>query len=69
MPNKNPFDEEEPEQVEETTNKIFFVAILRNEETLVKYCQLLGNYDAILAQIIPKIEKKNAIKMTLNYEQ
>lgn len=69
MPNRNPFDEEEPEQVEETTNKIFFVAILRNDETLVKYCQLLGNYDAILTQIIPKIEKKNGIKMTLNYEQ
>jgi hypothetical protein len=67
---KNPFDEEEEEHIEENaSNKIFFVAILRNDEILVKYCQLLGNYDAVLAQIIPKFERKNGIKMTFNYEQ
>ena len=49
--------------------KIFFVAIIRNEETLVKFSQFAGNYDDILAQVLPKIVKKNGIKMTLNYEK
>lgn len=49
--------------------RIFFVAILRNDETLVKYAQLLGNYDQILEQITPKIVKTNGTKMTFNYEQ
>lgn len=50
-------------------DKIFFVAILRNEETLVKYCQFSGNYDDILQQLMTKIVKTNGIKMTFNYEK
>lgn len=54
---------------EQSDSRIYFVAILRNEETLVKHQQLLGNYDQILEQVIPKIVKTNGIKMTFNYEQ
>ena len=54
---------------EPSDDRIFFVAILRNEETLVKHQQLIGNYDQILCQVIPKIVKTNGIKMTLNYEK
>ncbi len=50
-------------------DRIFFVAILRNDETLVKYAQLAGNYDQILSQIMPKIIRTNGVKMTLNYEK
>lgn len=49
-------------------DKIFFVAIVRNEETLVKYSQFAGNFDDILSQILTKIVKKNGLKMTFNYE-
>lgn len=50
--------------------KIFFVAIVRNDETLVKYSQFAGNFDDILfTQIMPKVVKKNRIKMTFNYDQ
>jgi hypothetical protein len=49
--------------------KIFFVAIIRNEETLVKFAQFAGNYEDILSQVLPKIVKTNGIKMTLNYEK
>lgn len=59
------YEDEVPTRVEE---RIFFVAILRKEETLVKYAQLLGNYDQILIQVIPKLIKTNGIKMTFNYE-
>lgn len=48
--------------------KIFFVAIIRNDENLVKYSQLNGNYDEILEQVMPKIVKTNGVKMTFNYE-
>jgi hypothetical protein len=50
-------------------DKIFFVAIVRNDETLVKYSQFAGNFDEILSQVMPKIIKKNGIKMTFNYEE
>lgn len=50
-------------------DKIFFVAILRNEEILVKYAQMAGNYDQVLSQVISKIIKTNGIKMTFNYEK
>jgi hypothetical protein len=50
-------------------DKIFFVAILRNEEILVKYAQMPGNYDQVLSQILSKIVKTNGIKMTFNYEK
>jgi hypothetical protein len=49
--------------------KIFFVAIIRNDETLVKFSQFTGNYEEILSQVLPKIVKTNGIKMTLNYEK
>ena len=49
--------------------KIFFVAIIRYEETLVKFAHFSGNYDEILIQVLPKIVKTNGIKMTLNYEK
>lgn len=54
---------------EEPDDRIFFVAILRNDETLVKYQQLVGNYDQVLNQVMPKIVKTNGIKMTFNYEK
>ena len=50
-------------------DKIFFVSILRNEEILVKYAQMPGNYDQVLSQILNKIVKTNGIKMTFNYEK
>lgn len=53
----------------EFNDKIFFVAIVRNDETLVKYSQFAGNFDEILGQVMPKIIKKNGIKMTFNYEE
>lgn len=49
-------------------NKIYFVAILRNDETLVKFTEYSGNFDELLEQILPKIFKTNGIKMTFNYE-
>jgi hypothetical protein len=49
--------------------KIFFVAILRNEEILVKFAQMAGNYDQVLTQVLSKIVKTNGIKMTFNYEK
>lgn len=49
--------------------RIFFVAILRNEEMLVKFSQYIGNFDQVLEQVLPKIVKTNGIKMTLNYEK
>jgi hypothetical protein len=49
--------------------KVFFVAIIRNEETLVKFAQFAGNYEDILSQVLPKIVRTNGIKMTLNYEK
>ena len=49
--------------------RIFFVAILRNEELLVKFSQYIGNFDQVLEQVMPKIVKTNGIKMTLNYEK
>ncbi len=54
---------------EEPDDRIFFVAILRNDETLVKYQQLVGNYDQVLNQVMPKIVKTNGIRMTFNYEK
>lgn len=63
--NYSPNDDEPSNQ----DHRIFFVAILRNDETLVKYAQLLGNYDQILNQVFPKIIKKNDTRMTFNYEQ
>jgi len=48
--------------------RIFFSAIVRNDETLVKYAQLVGNYDQVLSQVMPKVVKTNGIKMTFNYE-
>jgi len=56
----NPFEDQQ--------NKIFFVAILRNNETLVKFTEYSGNFDELLQQILPKIFKTNGIKMTFNYE-
>jgi hypothetical protein len=50
-------------------DRIFFSAILRNDEVLVKYAQLIGNYDQILSQVMPKFVRTNGIKMTFNYEQ
>ena len=50
-------------------DKIFFVAILRNEEILVKFAQMAGNYDQVLTQVLSKIVKTNGIKMTFNYEK
>lgn len=50
-------------------DKIFFVAILRNEEILVKYAQIAGNFDQILSQVLSKVVKTNQIKMTFNYEK
>lgn len=50
-------------------NKIYFVAILRNDETLVKFTEYSGNFDELLEQILPKIFKTNGIKMTFNYEE
>ena len=50
-------------------DRIFFVAIVRNDETLVKYAQFAGNFDQILGQVMPKIVKTNGIKMTFNYEE
>ena len=49
--------------------RIFFSAIVRNDETLVKYAQLVGNYDQVLSQVMPKVVKTNGIKMTFNYER
>jgi hypothetical protein len=49
--------------------KIFFAAIIRHDEALVKFSQFAGNYDDILGQVMPKIVKTNGIKMTLNYEK
>lgn len=57
----NPFEDQQ--------NKIFFVAILRNNETLVKFTEYSGNFDELLQQILPKIFKTNGIKMTFNYEE
>ena len=53
----------------QSDDRIFFVAILRNEEVLVKFSQYIGNFDQVLEQVIPKIVKTNGIKMTLNYEK
>jgi len=64
-PNYSSIDDE-PSDIDQ---RIFFVAILRNEETLVKYAQLLGNYDQILSQVLHKIIKKNDTRMTFNYEK
>lgn len=50
-------------------DKIFFVAIIRNDEVLVKYSQLNGNYDEILEQVMQKFVKTNGVKMTFNYEK
>ncbi len=50
-------------------DRIFFSAILRNDEILVKYAQLNGNYDQILCQVMPKFVRTNGTKMTFNYEQ
>lgn len=61
----NSYDEE----VNSSEDRIFFSAILRNDETLVKYAQLLGNYDQILCQVMPKIIRTNGINMTFNYEK
>lgn len=49
--------------------KIFFVAIIRNDEILVKYSQLNGNYDEILNQVQNKFVRTNGVKMTFNYEK
>ncbi|RNA22689.1 Vesicle-associated membrane 7 [Brachionus plicatilis] len=48
--------------------KIFFVAIIRNDETLVKHSQLNGNYDDILDQVLSKFVRTNGVRMTFNYE-
>jgi vesicle-associated membrane protein 7 len=64
----NPFETEDEPLLDNNDDKIFFVSILRNEETLVRYSQFSGNYDEILSQIMPKIVKTNGIKMTFNYE-
>lgn len=53
----------------ENDQRIYFVAILRNEETLVKFSEYSGNFDELLEQILPKIFKTNGIKMTFNYEE
>jgi hypothetical protein len=65
----NPFEDEIEPFLENHDDKIFFVAILRNEENLVRYSQFSGNYDEILSQIMPKIVKTNGLKMTFNYEK
>ena len=65
----NPFEDEIEPLLENHDEKIFFVAILRNDETLVRYSQFTGNYDEILSQILPKMVKKNGTKMTFNYEK
>lgn len=52
-----------------TNEKIYFVAILRNDEVLVKYSEYVGNFNELLQQILPKIVRTNGIKMTLNYEE
>ena len=57
------------QQTSNTNNKIYFVAILRNDETLVKFTEYSGNFDELLEQILPKIFKTNGIKMTFNYEE
>lgn len=60
-----------PAKIEQNMHdgKIFFVAIIRNDETLVKYSQLHGNYDDILDQVQSKFVKTNGVKMTFNYEK
>jgi hypothetical protein len=57
------------EDIVSSDDRIFFSAILRNDEVLVKYAQLIGNYDQILSQVMPKFVRTNGIKMTFNYEQ
>ena len=52
-----------------TNEKIYFVAILRNDEVLVKYSEYVGNFSELLQQLLPKIVRTNGIKMTLNYEE
>ena len=49
--------------------QIFFVAILRNDETLVKHSHYAGNYDDVLRQILPRIVKTNGTKMTFTYDE
>ncbi|CAF1080835.1 unnamed protein product [Brachionus calyciflorus] len=55
-------------EITNSETKIFFVAIIRNDEILVKYSQLNGNYDEILEQVKSKFVKTNGVKMTFNYE-
>ena len=67
MANNMSFTSEE--DIVSSDDRIFFSAILRNDEVLVKYAQLIGNYDQILSQVMPKFVRTNGIKMTFNYEQ
>jgi hypothetical protein len=53
----------------DTDNKIFYSAIVRNEETLCQYAQFAGNFDIVLSQVLPKIVKTDDIRMTFNYEE
>lgn len=67
--NGNPFETASTSSDTDYQNKIFFVAIFRNDENLVKYSQFYGNYDQIMNQVMPKCVKTNGIKMTFNYEE
>jgi hypothetical protein len=48
---------------------IFYVAIIRNHDILVKLELYKGNFDQVLNQLLPNITESKDHKMTLNFEE